>query len=180
LLIGCISSVAFAKLNRATIRVLTKNGIEVCVPAEQNCCGALHAHAGLLDLARAQARRNIDAMLSTEFDAIVSNAAGCGSTLKEYAALLEHDAKYAARARQFVAKVRDVTEYLAEIGLREPARKLPTRVTYSDPCHLAHAQGVRNLGNFSKQSGLTSWKCLAPTPVVAALEFTTWCRTRSR
>jgi glycolate oxidase iron-sulfur subunit len=143
LLIGCISSVAFAELNRATIRVLTKNGIEVCVPAEQSCCGALHAHAGLLDLARAQARRNIDAMLSTEFDAIVSNAAGCGSTLKEYAALLEYDAEYVARARQFVAKVRDVTEYLAEVGLREPARKLPTRVTYSDPCHLAHAQGVR-------------------------------------
>ena len=91
LLIGCVSSVAFAELNRATIRVLTRNGIEVCIPEAQSCCGALHAHAGFLDLARAQARKNIDAMLSPEFDAIVSNAAGCGATMKEYAALLEHD-----------------------------------------------------------------------------------------
>jgi glycolate oxidase iron-sulfur subunit len=143
LLIGCIGSVAFAELNRATIRVLTKNGIEVCIPKGQTCCGALHAHAGYLDLARTQARKNIDAMLSPEFDAIVSNAAGCGATMKEYAALLEHDPEYAERARLFVAKVRDVTEYLADVGLREPKRKLNKRVTYSDPCHLAHAQGVR-------------------------------------
>ena len=98
LLIGCIGSVAFAELNRATIRVLTKNGIEVCIPDKQSCCGALHAHAGMLELARAQARRNIDAMLSPEFDAIVVNAAGCGATMKEYAVLLEHDPTYAARA----------------------------------------------------------------------------------
>ena len=78
LLIGCISSVAFAELNRATVRVLTLNGIEVCIPKEQGCCGALHAHAGLLEQARIQARRNIDAMLSPQFDAVVSNAAGCG------------------------------------------------------------------------------------------------------
>jgi glycolate oxidase iron-sulfur subunit len=143
LLIGCVSSVAFAELNRATIRVLTKNGIEVSIPEAQSCCGALHAHAGLLDLARTQARKNIDAMLSPEFDAIVSNAAGCGATMKEYGVLLEHDAKYAERARAFAAKVRDVTEYLAEVGLREPKRKVNRRVTYSDPCHLAHAQGIR-------------------------------------
>jgi glycolate oxidase iron-sulfur subunit len=143
LLIGCISSVAFAELNRATIRVLNKNGIEVCIPQEQSCCGALHAHAGLLDMARAQARKNIDAMLRPEIDAIVSNAAGCGATMKEYADLLEHDPQYAERAKQFVAKARDVTEYLAAVGLTEPKRRLKSRVTYSDPCHLAHAQGVR-------------------------------------
>jgi glycolate oxidase iron-sulfur subunit len=143
LLIGCIGSVAFAELNRATIRVLNKNGIEVCIPQEQSCCGALHAHAGFLDMARTQARKNIDAMLRPEFDAIVSNAAGCGATMKEYAQLLEHDPKYAEPARQFVAKVRDVTEYLAEVGLTEPKRRVNARVTYSDPCHLAHAQGVR-------------------------------------
>ncbi len=143
LLIGCIGSVAFAELNRATIRVLTKNGIEVCIPDKQSCCGALHAHAGMLELARAQARRNIDAMLSPEFDAIVVNAAGCGATMKEYAVLLEHDPTYAARASEFTAKVRDVTEYLAAVGLTEPKRKLARRVTYSDPCHLAHAQNVR-------------------------------------
>ena len=143
LLIGCIGSVAFAELNRATIRVLTKNGIEVHIPRSQSCCGALHLHAGFLEMARAQARGNIDAMLSPEFDAVVSNAAGCGAVMKEYAGLLEHDVEYAERAKQFVAKVRDITEYLAEVGLREPTRRLNQRVTYSDPCHLAHAQGVR-------------------------------------
>lgn len=143
-LIGCVASVAFAELNRATIRVLSKNGIEVHVPANESCCGALQLHAGLVDLARAQARRNIDAMLSPEFDAIVTNAAGCGSTLREYAALLEDDPSYSERAKEFTAKARDINEYLAEIGLREPLRKLRARVTYQDSCHLAHAQGVRS------------------------------------
>ncbi len=143
LLIGCIGSVAFAELNRATIRVLTKNGVEVHIPAHQSCCGALHLHAGLLDGARAQARRNIDAMLSPEFDAVVTNAAGCGSTMKEYAGLLAEDATYATRAAEFTAKVRDVNEYLAELGLKQPKRKLEGRITYQDPCHLAHAQGIR-------------------------------------
>ncbi len=143
LLIGCIGSVAFAELNRATIRVLTKNGIEVHVPRSQSCCGALHLHGGFLEMARTQARINIDAMLRPEFDAIVTNAAGCGSVMKEYAGLLEGDDKYAERAKQFVAKVRDISEYLAQVGLLEPKRKLKQRVTYSDPCHLAHAQGVR-------------------------------------
>lgn len=144
LLIGCVASVSFAELNRATIRVLTRNGIEVHIPVKQACCGALQLHAGLLDLAREQARRNIDAMLSPEFDAIVTNAAGCGSTLKEYAALLQDDANYAQRAQQFTAKSRDINEYLADLGLREPKRKLDARVTYQDSCHLAHAQGVRS------------------------------------
>jgi len=143
LLIGCIGSVAFAELNRATIRVLTKNGIEVHVPKAQSCCGALHLHGGYLEMARAQARHNIDAMLSDEYDFIVTNAAGCGSTMKEYAGLLEHDPKYAERAMQFVTKVRDINEYLAQVGLLEPRRKLTKRVAYADPCHLAHAQGIR-------------------------------------
>jgi glycolate oxidase iron-sulfur subunit len=143
-LIGCVASVAFAELNRATIRVLTKNGIEVHVPEKQACCGALHLHAGLLDLARDQARRNIDAMLSPEFDAIVTNAAGCGSTMKEYGGLLHDDAGYGEKAERFTAKVRDINEYLAEVGLLEPKRLLRARVTYQDSCHLAHAQGIRS------------------------------------
>ena len=143
LLIGCISSVAFADLNRAAIRVLTRNGIEVHIPAAQACSGALHAHGGYLDLARAQARRNIDAMLDPEYDAIVNTAAGCGATMKEYAHLLKDDAGYTSSGREFVAKVRDITEYLAEVGLVEPKRKLQARVTYQDSCHLAHGQGVR-------------------------------------
>ena len=114
------------------------------MPEMQSCCGALQLHAGYLDLARAQARRNIDAMLGPGLDAIVTNAAGCGSTLKEYAALLEGDATYAERAREFAAKARDINEYLAQVGLLEPNHTLHARVTYQDSCHLAHAQGVRS------------------------------------
>src|SRR4051812_18985024 len=143
-LVGCIASVAFAELNRATIRVLNNNGIEVVVPNDQTCCGALHAHAGQLNTARELARKNIDAMLGDRFEAIVTNAAGCGAMMKEYAELLEHDATYAAKAKQFTAKVKDINEYLAAIGLRPPTRKLSARVTYQDPCHLAHGQGVRS------------------------------------
>lgn len=142
LLAGCIASVAFGELNRATIRVLTRNGVEVHVPADQGCCGALHAHAGYLDEARAMARRNIDAMLRPEFDAIVTNAAGCGSTMKDYGELLA-DGAYAEKAREFAAKTKDVTEFLVTLGLRAPVRRLSKRVTYQDPCHLAHAQNVR-------------------------------------
>jgi glycolate oxidase iron-sulfur subunit len=144
LLGGCIASVAFAELNRATIRVLCENGVEVTVPLEQGCCGALHAHAGLRDEARQMARRNIDALLDERFDAIVTNAAGCGSTMKEYADLLESDPAYAAKAKQFEHKVKDVNEFLAALGLRPPVRKLSQRVTYQDPCHLAHGQRIRS------------------------------------
>jgi glycolate oxidase iron-sulfur subunit len=144
LLGGCIAGVAFAELNRATIRVLCENGVEVTVPREQGCCGALHAHAGLRDEARELARRNIDAMLDDRFDAIVTNAAGCGSTMKEYADLLENDPAYVDKAKRFEHKVKDVNEFLAELGLRPPARKLSQRVTYQDPCHLAHGQRIRS------------------------------------
>ncbi len=140
---GCVASVAFAELNRATVRVLQQNGVEVFVPAAQVCCGALHAHAGFREDARELARTNIEVFLDG-FDAIVTNAAGCGATLKEYDDLLEGDAEYVERARQFTARIKDVTEFLAELGLREPAKKLARRVTYQDPCHLAHGQRVRS------------------------------------
>lgn len=144
LLTGCIASVAFAELNRATIRVLNKNGVAVILPPDQGCCGALHAHAGRLEDARALARKNIDAFLDEGMDAIITNAAGCGGTLKDYHELLKDDPLYAERARQFVAKMRDINEYLAEIGPRKPAKPLNRRVTYQDPCHLAHAQQIRS------------------------------------
>ncbi len=144
LLAGCIASVSFAELNRATVRVMTKNGIEVVVPKEQTCCGALHAHAGQLAKARELARKNIDAMLGPGVDAVISNAAGCGCMMKEYGELLEHDAEYLARAAEFAARVKDINEYLSEIGLRSPAKKIAARVTYQDPCHLAHGQKVRS------------------------------------
>jgi glycolate oxidase iron-sulfur subunit len=143
-LAGCISSIAFAELNRATVRVLTRNGVEVSVPEGQGCCGALHAHAGFREEARSLARRNIDALLDDRFDAIVTNAAGCGSTLKEYDDLLAEDSDYAEKAKRFAAKVKDVTEFLAELGLRPLTKKLAARVTYQDPCHLAHGQKIRS------------------------------------
>jgi glycolate oxidase iron-sulfur subunit len=142
-LAGCINNVAFSHLNRATINVLTQNGIDVHVPAGQGCCGALHAHAGFRNESRTLARKNIDIFLSGAYDAIVTNAAGCGSHLKEYDDLLEHDPEYAARAREFKAKARDVTEYLAGVGLRPPKKKIAQRVAYQDPCHLANAQRIR-------------------------------------
>lgn len=140
---GCVASVAFAELNRATVRVLQQNGVEVFVPAAQVCCGALHAHAGFREEARELARTNIEVFLNG-FDAIVTNAAGCGATLKEYDDLLEADPDYAERSRQFAGRVKDVTEFLTELGLREPPCKLARRVTYQDPCHLAHGQRVRS------------------------------------
>jgi glycolate oxidase iron-sulfur subunit len=142
-LAGCIASVAFAELNRATLRVLQKNGVEVWVPEQQGCCGALHVHAGLQQEAEALARCNIKAMLREDTDAIVTNAAGCGTTLKEYGLLLGRDGEFAPRATEFSAKVRDVNEFLAALGPRVPKQRLGGRVTYQDPCHLAHGQRVR-------------------------------------
>jgi len=140
---GCLANVSFARLNEATVRVLQKNGFEVVIPSGQGCCGALHAHAGIRDEARKLARRNIDAVLDGGFDAIVTNAAGCGSTLKEYAELLEHDPEYAEKAKKFVKLMCDVTEMLGSVRLNRDMRDLPWRVTYQDSCHLAHGQKVR-------------------------------------
>ncbi|HEY3840186.1 MAG TPA: heterodisulfide reductase-related iron-sulfur binding cluster [Bryobacteraceae bacterium] len=143
MLAGCLANVSFARLNEATIRVLQKNGIEVVIPEGQGCCGALHVHAGVRDEARKLARRNIDAFLSGGYDAIITNAAGCGSTLKEYDELLENDPAYAERAKQFVKLASDVTEVLGSVRLNRDMRDLPWRVTYQDSCHLAHGQKIR-------------------------------------
>jgi len=140
---GCLANVSFSRLNEATIRVLQHNGCEVVLPPDQGCCGALHVHAGLRDLARKLARRNIDAFLDPHYDAIITNAAGCGSTLKEYGELLEHDPACAPRAREFSSRVKDVNEFLASIGLNRDLGTLNITVTYQDSCHLAHGQRVR-------------------------------------
>ena len=147
---GCIANISFARLNEATVRVLQKNGCEVTVPGDQGCCGALHVHAGIRGEARKLARRNIDALLKIDamldggFDAIITNAGGCGSTLKEYGELLEHDAEYAEKAQRFSALVKDVNEFLASIELNPPMRVVPLTVTYQDSCHLAHGQKIRS------------------------------------
>jgi len=140
---GCVAQVAFSELNRSTIRVLQANGCEVVIPTEQVCCGALPAHAGVRDVARRLARANLSAFATEDFDAILTNAAGCGSTLKEYGHLLgAHDAAH-DRAATFGGKVRDVGEFLVGLGLTAPMHRLPLRVTYQDSCHLAHGQKIR-------------------------------------
>jgi glycolate oxidase iron-sulfur subunit len=143
LVAGCIANVCFARLNEATVRVLQKNGCEVTVPDDQSCCGALHVHAGLRDRARRMARRNVDAFLKGSYDAVITNAAGCGSTLKEYDELLAGDGEYAPRAAQFVKLVKDVSEFLASIELNPNLGPVKATITYQDSCHLAHGQRVK-------------------------------------
>ncbi len=140
---GCVAQVTFSELNRATIRVLQANGCEVVVPAGQVCCGALPAHAGVRDVARKLARANFAAFSTKDFDAIITNAAGCGSTLKEYTHLFAADGEEHNEAAEFSGKMRDVSEFLADIGLSAPLRILPLRVTYQDSCHLVHGQKIR-------------------------------------
>jgi glycolate oxidase iron-sulfur subunit len=142
---GCIANLAFARLNDATVRVLARNGCEVVIPKAQGCCGALQVHAGMRDVARKLARANIEAFASGEFDAIVTNAAGCGSVLKEYEQLFEtEDQDMLEPARRFTAVMRDVTEFLAGIEINRDFRAIRERVTYQDPCHLLHAQRIRS------------------------------------
>jgi glycolate oxidase iron-sulfur subunit len=115
----------------------------VVVPETQVCCGALPAHAGVRDVARKLARTNLQAFPAGDFDAIITNAAGCGSTLKEYAHLLGGSDADHLRAAAFASEVRDASEFLADLGLTAPMREIPVRVTYQDSCHLAHGQKIR-------------------------------------
>jgi glycolate dehydrogenase iron-sulfur subunit len=140
---GCVARVTFTALNDATIRVLQANGCEVVVPAGQVCCGALAAHAGMRDVARELALINFGAFGGEKVDAIVTNAAGCGSTLKEYSHLFDSSSAAGADAAQFSGRVRDVTEFLDQLGMVAPMRELPLRVTIQDSCHLLHGQKVR-------------------------------------
>ncbi len=139
---GCVAQVTFSDLNRATIRVLQANGCEVVVPAAQTCCGALAAHAGVRDVARDLAQRNFAAFNPDDFDAIINNASGCGSMLKEYPVLFPADANQETRAKRFSAKVRDINEFLADLGLTAALKTIPVRVTYQDSCHLVHGQKI--------------------------------------
>ena len=145
LLTGCIQDLVFPDVNRDTADVLLANGCVVDTPPVQPCCGSLHAHNGELDLARGLARRLLDLVPPERYDAIVTNAGGCGSHLKRYGHLLEHDPDYAAKALEWDRKVKDVSEWLAQIGMRTPRATPATgnvTVTYHDSCHLAHGQKV--------------------------------------
>ncbi|MGH2389746.1 MAG: (Fe-S)-binding protein, partial [Chloroflexota bacterium] len=141
LITGCVMRQFFSGVNGATARVLAVNGASVSIPAGQGCCGALHLHAGRREAARALARTMIDAF-PDDLDAVMINAAGCGSTLKDYGHLLADDPRYAERAAHFAGRVRDVSEWLDEVGLRPPTSAIRAVVTYQDACHLRHAQRV--------------------------------------
>ena len=144
LLTGCVQRLVFPHVNAATINVLAADGCDVVAPATQGCCGALALHAGRLDEARGFARSTIATFERAGVDRIAVNAAGCGSSMKEYGQLLADDPKWAARAAAFSASVRDANELVAELGPpRAPRHPIALRVAYQDACHLAHAQGIR-------------------------------------
>jgi glycolate oxidase iron-sulfur subunit len=144
LLTGCVQRLVFSHVNVATVNVLAREGCEVIAPSEQGCCGALALHAGRIEQARDFARQLIEVFEHAGVDRVVVNAAGCGSSMKEYGELLADDPEWSARARRFSSRVRDVSEVLTELGEPRATRQpLPVKVAYHDACHLAHAQGVR-------------------------------------
>jgi glycolate oxidase iron-sulfur subunit len=143
LLTGCAQDLMFSDVNRDTAEVLSRNGCEVITPARQHCCGSLHAHNGELDLARQLARQSLDQFPPDQFDAIISNAAGCGSHLKHYASLLADDPVYRKNAELWDSKLKDIHEWLAHIGLTPPMPGVPAQtVTYHEACHLCHGQKI--------------------------------------
>lgn len=143
-LTGCAQDLMFSDVNRDTVEVLAQNGCEVITPPEQLCCGSLHAHNGEWELAQQLARKNIDQFSPAQYDAIITNAAGCGSHLKHYAKLLEDDPVYETRAHLWDSKVKDIHEWLAQIGIQPPpVNSQPAQtVTYHEACHLCHGQKI--------------------------------------
>ncbi len=143
LLTGCVQDIVLADVNRDTAEVLAANGCEVHTPPVQPCCGSLHAHNGEPDTARLLARRMLDLINPADYDAIITNAAGCGSHLKTYGRLLADDPAYRERAEAWSAKLKDVHEWLDLIGLRKPqSPETPCKVTYHEACHLCHGQKI--------------------------------------
>ncbi len=140
--LGCAQNLLFADESRATVRVLARNGCTVITPRDVQCCGMPARGYGRLDLVRQQAKHNIETFEKTGVDIIVTDCATCGSTLKDYAALLQNEAGWEGRAQDFSARVRDVSEFLADMPLEKPQGRIQARVTYHDPCHLRRGQKV--------------------------------------
>jgi glycolate oxidase iron-sulfur subunit len=141
--LGCVQGVMMADGCRATVQVLAENGCDIIIPSNVKCCGMPMVGYGFKDTAREAARHNIDVLLGLDVDAIVTDCATCGSSLKEYPHWLAGDPEYAARAQEFASRVRDISEFLVEIGIRPPEASVGARVTYHDPCHLCRAQRIR-------------------------------------
>ncbi len=145
MILGCVQRLFFSPVNEATARVLTANGCEVVIPASQGCCAALPAHQGQEAQAQALARQMIDSFIDEDLDAIIINAAGCGHTLKEYGHILEDDPDYKEKAENFVSKVKDVQEFLAQIKFSvelHPIASGELNLVYQDACHLLHGQKI--------------------------------------
>jgi len=161
MLAGCAQRALAPSINDATIRLLTRLGVEVVVPKSAGCCGALTHHMGKEETARASARANIDAWTALEgeeggLDAVVINASGCGTTVKDYGFLLREDPAYAEKAARIAAKAKDVTELLTEIGLPETVAGDGLRVTYHSACSMQHGQKIKSLPQtLLKQAGFT-------------------------
>jgi len=145
LLTGCVQDLAFSDINRDTVDVLLANGCAVDTPAVQSCCGSLHGHNGERELSRKLARRQLDQIPPERYDAIITNAGGCGSHLRHYGRLLDDDTDYRERASDWDLKLRDIHEWLTEIDFRPPEAppfKHPVRLAYHESCHLTHGQKV--------------------------------------
>jgi glycolate oxidase iron-sulfur subunit len=147
MLLGCVQRIFLPEVNDATVRVLTANGCEVIIPPEQGCCAALSHHQGQEEQAKTMARDLIDQFEGQDLDAILVNASGCGHTLKEYGVLLKDDGDYGDRAQAFANKVRDVQEFLDEVGLTTELSPLqgstPLSLVYQDACHMLHGQKIQ-------------------------------------
>lgn len=143
MLTGCVQDIIYSDVNRDTVDVLLANGCEVVTPRSQHCCGSLHAHNGELELARDMARHALDAFDLDTLDAVITNAGGCGAHLKTYGHLLHDDPKYAARAAEWDRKLKDIHEWLDQIGFVPPGPGIgPLKVTYHESCHLTHGQKI--------------------------------------
>ncbi|MEH7124942.1 (Fe-S)-binding protein [Bacillus sp. JJ1773] len=141
MLTGCIMDVMFSDINESTINVLTRNGNDVRIPANQTCCGALHVHAGDRDMGRQLAKQNIEAFKDAE--KVIVNAAGCGCMMQEYSELFREEPEWHKKAEEFSKKVVDISKHLHDTGYEKPKAEVRKRITYHDACHLAHGQGVR-------------------------------------
>jgi glycolate oxidase iron-sulfur subunit len=144
LITGCVQSAFFPDVNAATARILSAEGCAVVIPQGQGCCGALSEHSGREEEAIGFARQLLDIFERSDVDYIVINSAGCGSTLKEYPRLLQHDSTYKAKAEKFSERVRDISEVLTDLGPVAERHPLPVSIAYHDACHLAHGQGIRS------------------------------------
>ncbi|HIE25708.1 TPA: 4Fe-4S dicluster domain-containing protein [Candidatus Poribacteria bacterium] len=149
---GCMMIHIFPSVNLATARVLAENGCEVITPQKQQCCGALHTLSGIKEPALRLARQNIDIFEKIDVEAIIVNCAGCGAALREYSHLLADDPDYAEKAENFSRRVKDISEFLAEIEVKPPQGEIVHRVTYDDPCHLLHGQKVKEQPRMLLQS----------------------------